>query len=274
MKDGKYGGVMQAEIQGQAAYHAEELTLQGFTCIEGVINQHALADWRDRIDTIYAAQENALGRDQLCRIGDQDLCRAPLLYDDTFLSLAANPTVLNIVRRLLGEFVTLHLQNGIISRPGIRHYQSSWHRDLPYQNFVISRPLAISALFALDAFSSETGGTMLLPFSQKMEVMPSPAYVERHSQTASMGAGGVLLFDSMLFHRAGFNRSTALRRGINHVYSIPIIKQQYDFPRHFHHRADFDPQLRQLLGFTSAVALDDYTWRQARLDRLAHEPNT
>ena len=39
------------------------------------------------------------------------------------------------------------------------------------------------------------------------------------------------MFDSMLFHRAGSNRSGRPRRGVNHVYGLPFLKPPISFPR-------------------------------------------
>ena len=39
------------------------------------------------------------------------------------------------------------------------HHQSAFHRDLPYQHFTSSRPIAINALFCADEFTNENGAT-------------------------------------------------------------------------------------------------------------------
>jgi hypothetical protein len=48
----------------------------------------------------------------------------------------------------------LHLQNGIINMPNEEHHQSSWHRDLPYQNWTSSEPLACNVFYCLDNFNN------------------------------------------------------------------------------------------------------------------------
>ena len=115
--------------------------------------------------------------------------------------------------------------------PSDENYQAGWHRDLPYQHFVSSRPLAISALVCLDPFTTQTGGTCVLPFSHRTEAFPSEAYVQAHQIGMLASPETSLMFDSMLFHRAGANRSGRPRRGLNHVYSLPFLKQQISLPR-------------------------------------------
>src|SRR5205085_1871926 len=120
------------------------------------------------------------------------------------------------------------------------------------------RPLGINALLAIDDFSSETGGTHVLPFSHKLELLPSQAYLQGHEAVVTAAAGSAIIFDVMMFHRAGSNRSPAIRRAVNHLYTTPIIKQQYDFPRAINEMAvELDPSLERLLGLTSQVPLND-----------------
>lgn len=263
-----YGRVEQTQVADVVARHAEEITVKGFSVLPGVLAPEALADWRQRIDAVYAAQESEFGRAALEEINEQDLCRAPLLYDPRFIDLAATQRVLALVRHFLGDWFILNLQNAVINRPSVRHHQSAWHRDLSHQNFVISRPLAINALVVIDGFSEQTGGTQVLPFSHRSEKLPSDAYIQENLHTVTAAAGSVIVFDSMLYHRAGANTSKAVRRAVNLLYTVPIIKQQYDLPRALGLRQELSPDLLRLLGYSSQVPLDDRSWRRARAERL------
>jgi ectoine hydroxylase-related dioxygenase (phytanoyl-CoA dioxygenase family) len=128
--------------------------------------------------------------------------------------------------------------------------------------------LAITALLAIDEFSEETGGTHVIPFSHKSEVLPSDTYISSNNIVARASAGSALVFDSMLFHRAGTNSSQIIRRAVNHVYTTSIIKQNYDFPRALGRQEDLDPLTARLLGYTSQVPLDDKAWRENRKAKL------
>lgn len=267
-----YGVVDRAVAIDEMDLHVEAVRNRGFSVMENVLSADDLVLWRTRIDAAYATQEAEFGRERLVAINEQDVCRAPLLYDRSFIELARHPKIMAMVRAFLGEYFILNLQNAIINRPNIQHHQSSWHRDLPYQNFVISKPLSINALFAIDEFSSGTGGTQFLPFSHRIETLPTPSYVEANRVVGNAPAGSVVIFDSMLFHRAGTNSSTNVRRAINQMYTVPILKQQYDFPRALVADKDgFDADTRRLLGFTSQVPLNDRDWREARADKLTRK---
>lgn len=269
MKNNFYGNIKQNCINDDVSRYVEEISIKGFTVIPNLFSAKELVKWRGRIDDVYEKQENDFGRASLIEIQELDMCRAPILYDFEFIKIATHEVVLGIVKKILGEFFVLHLQNAIINRPNSEHHQSSWHRDLPYQNYTISQPLAISVLWAIDEFSDKTGGTNLVPFSHKTESLPSDSYIANNYITANVPAGSVVVFDSMLLHKAGNNISEIIRRAVNHVYVSPMLKQQYDFSRALDHISNNLTSFeKQLLGFTSQAPLDDKAWRENRSKRL------
>ncbi len=184
-------------------------------------------------------------------------------------TIAINSSIISIIEKILGDYFILHLQNGIINTPKEEHHQSKWHRDLPYQNFIISKPLAISALYCIDDFTSETGCTHVIPFTHKLEFMPSLEYITANNVMVLAKAGSVILFDAMLFHKAGHNSSETIRRGINNVYISPILKQQIDIPKMLNGKYSDNEFLRKFLGYDSTVAEDDIIWRENRLKKLS-----
>jgi ectoine hydroxylase-related dioxygenase (phytanoyl-CoA dioxygenase family) len=263
--DQSYGVIRQAKISDSIDLNIEELKINGFTLLENVLSEEDLTSCRSKLDSVYSQQEKIIGKDKLKSIHEENLVRAPLIYDDYFVGIAANDKILEIVKTLLGEYFILHLQNGIINKNNEEHHQSSWHRDLPYQEFVSSKPLAIGALFCIDDFTTESGGTFVIPFSHKVEIVPSQEYVEKNKLQILAKAGSVLLFDSMLFHRAGYNSSTFTRRAINNVYVVPIIKQQINLPIALKGKYAENKILAKLLGYTSNTPSDDVEWRSRRL---------
>lgn len=268
MKEKFYGKLQQLSCDSDIDLYVEEIRNDGFTIIENAISKEDLIIYREKIDLVYKLQEQAFGSKRLAAINEINMCRMPLKYDDFFIKIATQETVLAIAKRFLGEFFILNLQNAIINTPNEEHHQSSWHRDLPYQNYVISNPLSINALFCIDDFTVETGGTIVVPYTHKTEILPSDRYIEKHAVTAIAKAGSVIVFDSMLFHKAGYNSSNIIRRAVNHQYQIPLLKQFYDFPKALNGKFSDDPFLAQLLGYTSQVPLDDVEWRKDRLAKF------
>lgn len=264
-------GITEQQTGGSAQdLQLEELTIRGYTVVPDVLSSAQLDAARERLDSVYKSQANEFGEDRLKSIKEKDMARCPLAYDEFFLTdIATNEKILSLVKRRIGDYVILHLQNGIINRPNQPHHQSSWHRDLPYQNFVISKPLAVGALFCLDPFTPETGCTEVLPFTHREDKMPSLQYVEANKVPAVAEPGSVIVFDAMLFHRAGYNSSKIIRRGVNNVYVAPILKQQIDLPRALKGKYSDDPVLARFLGYESEVAESPMEWRNGRLKRLS-----
>jgi hypothetical protein len=167
---------------------------------------------------------------------------------DVFLALALNPSLMAVLKQLIqGKFI-LNQQNGIVNPPQEGYNQSAWHRDLPYQHFVSSRPLAINALFCVDDFTFDNGATFVLPASHKAGPFPSRAYVERNARQIEAKAGSFILLDCMMFHAGGFNHTKVARRAVNHVFNIPYFKQQINLPSNVD-AADLSAQAREVLGF-------------------------
>jgi ectoine hydroxylase-related dioxygenase (phytanoyl-CoA dioxygenase family) len=264
-----YGIAGQAKLDKPNAKYIEEIAIQGYTIVENVLPADKLEETRKRLDAVYKRQEEeAGGADRLAAINELNMARLPLAYDEFFLEIATQPLVLDIVREIVGKYFVLHLQNGIINMPKLEHHQSSWHRDLPYQDFVISTPLSLSALFCIDDFTPETGGTFVVPFTHKLTQMPSEEYVKKHAVQVSAPAGSVVIMDSMIHHRAGHNISNRIRRGINHMYVTGILKQQVDIPRALDGKYSDDPFLRMLLGYESDVPAGVNDWRKRREQKM------
>lgn len=264
MKDKHYGTFKQTDLQDDIDRYVEEIKIRGFTVVENVLTADELAVTREKIDATYLLQEAETGAELLEAIEEKNALRCPLAYDEMFLEIATKSVILAIIERMIGNYFILNQQNVAISYPNQKHHQSSWHRDLPYQNFVISKPIAMNALFAIDEFSKDTGGTIAVPYTHKLETIPSQEYIDKHQVTLEAPAGAVVVFDSMLFHRAGFNKSQKIRRAINHIYTEPIIKQQIDLPEYLGPKYENDPSLKKFLGYETQVPKSVREWRENR----------
>lgn len=262
-----YGVNQQNSLNSKIDGILEELQINGYSVLENILNETELTEVRLRLDTVYEKQVSGFGLENLEKINEKNTVRSPLVYDDYFLQIAVNPKILEIIENILGSYYILHLQNGIINKPNEMHHQTSWHRDLPYQNFVISKPLAIGALFCIDDFTEASGGTFVLPHSHKVEKIPSNEYILKFEKQLSAKAGSVIIFDSMLFHRAGYNSANFTRRAINNVYVVPILKQQINLFKALNGKFSNDPFLSKFLGYSSNTPDTDIDWRKEKLSR-------
>jgi ectoine hydroxylase-related dioxygenase (phytanoyl-CoA dioxygenase family) len=261
-------GVNEQEVAADdLAAHAERIRLAGYSVLAGVFSARDTADLAARLDEVLRRQTHEFGSERLEQIGDGFTARCPLVDDAAFLTVAAHPLLLALVRLLLGDYIVLMQQNGVINPPQEGHTQGAYHRDLPYQHFVSSRPLAISALFCIDPFRAETGATIVIPGSHHAERFPSADVAASLQVSVNAEPGSFVVFDAMLFHRAGENRSGRVRRAVNNVFSVPIIAQQISLPSALNGRYSDDPALARLLGYDSTPAASVADWRMRRLRR-------
>jgi ectoine hydroxylase-related dioxygenase (phytanoyl-CoA dioxygenase family) len=247
----RYGVVEQTASADDIEYASESVRHLGYAVISGNYDDRWL---KDLSEAFTRAQSRSVadhgGWDALVAIDEHWTVRLPLAYEPIFIELASNPGVLEICRRLIADYFILNQQNGVINPPhGESYNQGAWHRDLPYQHFVSSRPLAINALFCLDPFTTENGATMVLPASHHQESFPSDRFVGSKALSVVAPAGSFIILDCMVFHSGGVNRTDQPRRAVNHVYTIPHIRQQIDLPCALGEEFATDPAMRRLLGY-------------------------
>ena len=266
--DSSYGIYAAETASTELEIALEELRWQGFHILRDVLTPDEIREGADRLDAVLANQEEEFGLENLDRISDRNLARVPLAYDPWFLKVATHPRVLAVARALIGDHIILHTQNGILNPSDAVHHQSKWHRDIPYQEWTSSRPIAMATLFCFDDFSPKTGGTYVLPFSQKFDKFPSEHYVGAHELPVTAPAGSAIMFDAMLYHRAGSNSSGKIRRGVNNVFATPILKQQIDIPRMLGPDFPENDEMARFLGYTTVVRESVRDYRANKLKRL------
>ena len=200
-------------------------------------------------------------------IDEKDIVRALIGYDDYFTKFIFEKKILKILDIAFGDKYILNLQNCPINRAHDEHFGSVWHRDLSYQHFVPSRPIAITALICLDKFTNENGGTCIIPFSHKFEEFPSNNHIIQNQKKIEANIGDVLIFDSLMFHKAGANKADEDRKLIVQVYTLPFIKQQISFPEILKGKFIDDKSFSYILGYDSEVEKSVINWRKRRKKR-------
>lgn len=260
-------GVYERHQNGtQADVHIEELRRDGFTVLKNVLSQDEVTYSRKVLDEIYNQQVSEFGLQNLKELKDLYIARSMLVYDDFFLHrIACNDPILSIVKQVLGNNISLSSQVGILSPPNDVLYQTAWHRELQYQHFTISRPIAIQSLLVIDPFNASTGGTFFIPGSHLHEPFPSDEYAKKHEVQIVAEPGDAVVFDALTYHRAGINTSSSVRRAINNLYTLPIIQQQINFSRMMNGRFKEDSFLAGLLGYRWETADSVLSWRQSHL---------
>ncbi|MDI9408326.1 MAG: phytanoyl-CoA dioxygenase family protein [Candidatus Pacebacteria bacterium] len=242
-----YGILLRNSVQTEIQTVAEQVRILGYGILDSGYSSTEIAELSDEFNQIQNQYHAEFGLDKLTKINEQNSIRAMVTRSDRYLQMALNPKLLAVIQELiLGKFI-LNQQNGIINPPQQDYNQGSWHRDLPYQHFVSSRPLAINALFCLDDFTIDNGATFVLPASHKSEAFPSEEFMAANAKQIEARAGSFIVLDCMTYHSGGYNSTAKVRRGINHLYTIPFIKQQIRFADSMA-EASLDSVAKDILG--------------------------
>lgn len=225
----KYGVIQTTKFDNQNDIHLENLNRNGYTIVDSGLTEQEIHHLHENVSKLkrdYAEKFRSVV--VLDEIDEQNTVRAPFLFDSIYLEVCFNKNLINIVKQVLQNNFILNQQN-IIINPGQKSYnQALWHRDLPYQHFTISSPLAINALFCIDDFTLENGSTSVLPGSHKVSEFPSDHYVKRNALQILAKKGQYIVIDSMLYHKGGYNSTSSDRMAINNVFSSPIIRRQIE----------------------------------------------
>jgi len=257
---------LNARTQDWLALTLEAVRHTGYAILEDVLGPALLEEIRG---AMYRAQQEILrdvGAERLARAGEQGVLRLMLRYDPVFFTLLEVPEVLAVVDAALADTAILHLQNGFIlpHTPGTTGkpevFQYRFHTDFPR---VLNGYMAsLNVMFAIDAFTADNGGTLVVPGTHQRMAPPAPSYLQASAIPVECPAGSMFVFDSTLWHAAGVNRSGRDRLGINHQFTRSYIKQQIDYVRALGDAVVLAqrPRTQQLLGWYTRVvtSLDEY----------------
>lgn len=258
-------GILHQTSHSSAIDQAVEMISQlGYAVVDSGLDNDQICKMSEAFDLAQKDYIQRFGFDRLRLIQEHNTIRAPLISDSRavagqFLKLAMSANLMLVLSRLIAGKFILNQQNCIINPPQEGYNQGAWHRDLPYQHFVSSRPLAVNALFCLDDFTFENGATFVLPASHRDEPLPSQSYIQSNAVQVAAKAGSFIVLDCMIFHAGGMNTTQNARRAINHVYTIPYFKQQINLPASLSH-LDLTEAEKDLLGFgyLEPLSIADY----------------
>lgn len=228
---------------------AQVLRDDGAAIVENVLDTAALERLRSEIMPYVEATEP--GRDDFtgCKttrtgalVARSEACR-DLVMDDLILGGA------NAFLKPFCERVQLHLTQLIRIQPG--QVKQPLHRDrLAWGGFLQdSIEPQFSTIWAVIDFTQKNGATQVVPGSNNWEAGREAGPDE--IQYAEMKAGSVLVYSGSVIHSGGANEADHDRMGLNITYALGWLRQEENqylsCPPHI--AKDFDPALRDLLGY-------------------------
>ncbi|MDZ4850350.1 MAG: phytanoyl-CoA dioxygenase family protein [Pirellulaceae bacterium] len=221
----------------------QQLLEFGYCVIENALSPSEVKALKDRL-TDQAAGERERGRAYLDGGKASMNQRVWMLVNKgkIFRDLMLHPLVDSMMGDLLGPKALLSSLTANIAGPGGE--AMFLHQDQGYVGFWTPVPLVANMAWMLDDFTSENGGTRLipgshldasyiLPTSSSQSLPPGTRIPTQDDTIAAEGkAGSVLCFDGRLWHGTGANTTESdLRRGLLSYHCRPFIRQQENFLR-------------------------------------------
>lgn len=169
--------------------------------------------------------------------------------------IVEHPTVLNLVRYVLGEDCNLHDYQATSIGP--QTGGGAWHVDAPLGQIpepLPEFPLMVQTVWLLDDFTATNGATRILPGSHKLRKSPTWVHGDLEDEVVlTAPAGSVALWLSNTWHRSGPNETDAPRRALICNYKRSWLSGFTDFA------ATLDPDVadsfsattRYLLGYSA-----------------------
>jgi ectoine hydroxylase-related dioxygenase (phytanoyl-CoA dioxygenase family) len=172
-----------------------------------------------------------------------------LSRDPVFEDLVEHPMALDFVRGVLGWPALLGNISANITGPG--GGEMVLHAD---QIFVpepwSAEPQGMNIAWCLDDFTEANGATRIVPGSHKLNRAPRPDEGDVETVPVEAPAGSIVVFESRVWHKTGFNRTNDERRaGAFAWYTKPIYRTQENW------FLSLDPAIRQFASEEMLVLL-------------------
>jgi ectoine hydroxylase-related dioxygenase (phytanoyl-CoA dioxygenase family) len=180
-----------------------------------------------------AAQERSDGSDTSYRRATcQRVYRLPAI-DPEFVAAAADPTVLEVSRRVLGPDVLLSNLSANIVGSGGRNM--AIHADQGFLPTPWTEPWGLQVMWPLDDFREEKGATRVVPGSHLTQGPPERAVPTSDTVAVECPAGTLILLDGRLWHGTGAHTGAdsppeGRRHALLGFYTKPWLRTQEAWP--------------------------------------------
>jgi hypothetical protein len=257
-----------SEGAGIAESYRLDMELKGWSLFENALGDEWVSslrkdslEWIERCNGLQVANGiNAHGDGT----GHHTLGRHDSL--DRFIDL--NPLHAHVDAYFAGRPYILHAFNPVGGAPGASTYVHRIHRDA--KTYIPGFRLKLNMLVMLDDFTADNGATQLLDGSHRLEEKPPEEYFNENHRCITAAAGSIVLFNSYLWHRGGFNATNRRRVALTLAFSLPFVKPQLDYARMLGpaYAAQIAPLTRQILGYDAQTPQSLDEWYRPQQTRL------
>jgi ectoine hydroxylase-related dioxygenase (phytanoyl-CoA dioxygenase family) len=228
----------------------DDIEERGYAIVEDVLSAEQVRAVRDALAPHFA--DGPHGRNDFEGFRTKRVYALPT-KSRAFDGLIEDARVLEVADAMLGPGFLLTAALAIDIGPGetaqFLHYDEAFY-GLPRPR----SPLSLSTLWAIDEFTADNGGTLLVPGSHRWgDEQPDPS---TPPVPLEMPAGAVALYPGTLWHAGGANVSEGSRLGISIQYVLSWGRQQESYLLEFppERASALSPRMRELLGYSIGPA--------------------
>jgi ectoine hydroxylase-related dioxygenase (phytanoyl-CoA dioxygenase family) len=237
---------------------------QGYIVLPSVLSPGLVASLGDAVDRLRVEDVARFGEDYLFRIGQEGFVVNVGDRGEPFERLLLERTVIDVVDAILGRDAFLYLFQGVIvpSGGGLGAYPWKWHCDLYHvlqEVKDVSFVPGVNCLFYLDDVDKRNGGTWIIPATHGLtdQEVPwrAPQFLEAVAFQVETPAGSVALFNPLLWHCAGANRTDRPRRAVKMLMIREWMLPQMDYSRSIRQEVlnRLDSEALRILGHRSRI---------------------
>lgn len=248
-----------------------ELKIEGYTILRNKIS----SDWLDKlslaIDRSFIEHRNIQIKNNN-DIKTDGVALHVLLNDSIFVDFLKHLQNIGFIQELQDNFFNskciLNSFSALDNLPNQPNFSAVVHRDLRFYSGDF--PIMINCLVMIDDFTTDNGGTYLLPQSHLEERKPSDEEFFSNACQVTGKRGDILIFNANVWHSSAPNRTQGHRRAIPITISKSFMKQLLDYPRAigYDKMDSFDTEFQQLLGYHSRVPASLDEWYQPESKRF------
>lgn len=242
----------------------EAIDTRGYVLVPDVLEPGFVDDLVSACERLHAQDVERFGAQYLYRIGQEGFVVNVGDRDPAFERLLTERPAQPVVDAVLGDDAFLYLFQGVIVPPGggMGAYPWKWHCDL----FHVTQDVrdrsfvpGLNCLFYVDDVHRANGATWVIPSTHGLpdqEVpITDPDYTARAAVQIEARAGSVIIFNPLLWHCAGHNRTDRPRRAIKMLFVRGWMMPQMDYARSIRPEVldRLDEPGRRIVGCASRV---------------------
>lgn len=264
MAGGECSGGREPKVMKELEHYAAELTEQGYTIVEGLLDTRQTQEARDALQEIFDREAGIATARRWHTVKHQAAYMLPQKHE-LFRRLPLNEPLLSLMRLLLGERCVVSSLNGLTMVPGGE--DQALHLDQP--ETVPNMVLTINAMHCLDDFTVANGATRVIPGSQNRLLPPGTERASYEDETIRLTApaGSLIAFNGGLWHAGSRNTTDQPRRAIHAYYSRPWVVPQWNYPRSLSSdiAATLSDEQKRLFGYYA-----EPRWYDPRTDQIMY----